>query len=91
MKKSFSIALIIFSTSVCLSQNSEINVKDISSTTSTSKSGLEVTAKSSPKEEATGRTPMINLGTPTIEPYSPSNENSDQKKSINGKNEAKPH
>ena len=91
MKKSFSIALIIFSTSVCFSQNSEIHVNDISATTSTSKSGLEVTPKAPPKEEVVGIPAMISLGTPTVEPFSSSNDNPDQKKYINGKNATKPH
>lgn len=94
MAKSISIALFLFSSCICFSQNSEIQVKDITSTTSTSKSGLEATPKAQLKEEIIGRPAFVDLGTPILEPNSPSkgngNDNSDQKKSINGKNVTKP-
>ena len=90
MEKSIFIALILFSTSFCFSQNSEIQVENITSTTSTSKS-VTVTPKSRLTEEVTGTRPKEpNLDSLPMMPYMPSNGDMDKKTSTD-KNTSKPH
>ncbi len=88
MKKSIFIALILFSASFCFSQNSEVQAKDIISTTSASKSET-VTPIPRLKEEVIGRPPMPDLGTPSLVPYNPSpsptDDNTDKRTSRNKK------
>jgi len=84
------IALMLFSASVCFSQNSEIKVKD-ASTNSASKSGLGQDTKVPSREETIGTTPFLSLGTPSLEINGTSNENPERKHSTNGKNEKKPN
>ena len=90
MIKSTLITFILFCSTICFSQNSNKENKNSSTTII---SGSEEKVKPSFKNEAIGTTPMINLGTPIVETFSPPPpvNNSDQKKSINSKNATKPH
>lgn len=92
MKKSIFLAIILSSTSVCFSQNSETPVKDVTSTNSTSKNVL-VTPKPGMKEEGVGIPPKVDLGTPVVETYNPPQSPSDdnkEKKTSGNKNATKP-
>lgn len=86
------IGLILFCSSTGFSQNSEIYVKDVNSTVSTSKSGLDTHPKVILKDEFIGTRPITpSLEAPEMIPYVPSNENTDKKASDNSKNTSKPN
>src|ERR1044071_3904732 len=97
MLKSVCTVLILFSASICFSQNSVNQVKE---TTSASKSGaeenvntsLEKNMKVPAKEEYVGTRPKSpNPDSLQVMPYSPSGEKPDKKPLSADKNTSKPH
>jgi hypothetical protein len=91
--KATSIALILFSTTICFSQNSTTPVTNVTSTAS-SKIGPGQDVKAPLHEESIGTTPKSPSSDPLQNmPYSlsPSNKNQDKKTSSADKNTSKPH